>query len=283
MKLIILFSLIFSPIFHFSQLELMAFEAIELCDSVFVERSSAIPHVHSFKKNENRIEIKIRMFANSGLNKKLGALQYINDTLTLMWTDYNVPIDKDAVIYENGALFTENTLRGATTTRCECYIELTYTIKNLFRIPPLKIYDKEVYVRNSLFRYYRPTFEIFQDEKINYIDSLGIKRGKWIEFDSLGRIVKIEFRIDDTHVSETELFEYHLNGLISKLTLDVLNSEGYKLVQKYSEKGFIIEQIFIQKFHNKEGVYYNEYIECFDEFGAVTRRKIENKPTPSKN
>jgi hypothetical protein len=233
--------------------------------------------------HSNGAEIKIRMFANCGLNNKLGALQYINDTLTLMWTDNNVPIDKNEVIYENGTSFTENPLRGATITRCECYVELTYTIKNLFRIPPLKIYDTEVYVRNSLFRYYRPTFEIFQGEKINFVDSLGIKRGKWIEFDTLRRIIKIDHLIDDTHKFETEIFDYHLNGLISKLTLDVLQTEGYKLIQKYSEKGNIIEQRFIQKHQNNVGAYYTEYIEYFDEFGAVIKREIQNKESPSKN
>ena len=79
----------------FAQVELLKFDAINLCDSVEVVKSKVRLNLHSIDYYKDSLRLKVRLIENCGLYHKQGAIISRNDTLILMWTDNNNEIDKN--------------------------------------------------------------------------------------------------------------------------------------------------------------------------------------------
>ncbi len=260
-----------------SQIELLRFDAINLCDSVFVETYKVRPHLHSKSVYKDSIRINIRLEENCGLYLKQGAVQIEDDTINLMWTSNNEPIKMNDVIYENGTWFHPDSSSSSSHVLCECYIEVTYVFKNLKNLTNLKINNKTVLEKDSMYQIFTPTFQTFEGDTINYTDSIGIQRGKWIEFDSLNRITKIELKESNSFSSEFEKFEYHQNGEISEYYFSKRANRDFSLIEKYDTLGNLIERDF------RGGIFYNDssfdfldihYIEYFDSNGKLINREL---------
>jgi len=277
MKTLLTISFITLQIVLYAQIELLRFDAIRLCDSVKVEEYIVRPHIHQTTHYKDSLKIKIRLYENCGLNSNQGALVLKNDTIILMWTDNNLPIKTEGVIYENGTWFNNDSIKISTRTRCSCYMEITYVLKGIKKLKPLKVYDKIVFEKDSMYRIYTPKYEIYEGDTINYVDKLGIKRGKWVEFDSLGRIIEINYNRDKIHFSKSEYFEYHLNGKIALHTVVDNKMEEYLIQEKYDTNARLLERNFYFSYYNyntNEG-FLIEYEEFFDENEILIERKIK--------
>ncbi len=260
----------------FSQMELLRYDAIRLCDSVHVVDYKIRPHIHDLSNYKDSLKIKVRLYENCGLDLKQGALMVENDTLILMWTENNTPIEKEGVVYEKGTWFNKDSLQVRSYLACDCYMELTYVIKGLDIIKPLKIFNRNVFQRDSMYRLFNPTFQIYEGDTINYTDSIGVQKGKWIEFDSLGRVAMIEIIIDELFTEEFENFEYHENGEIATHFLARRTKNGFVMEEKYYQNGQLKERFFssdiiLDHEHDYFNVSYKEY---FDEEGELIKREL---------
>ena len=266
-------------IFHlsaFSQIELLRYDAIRLCDSVDVVQSKIRTNLHSTSIYKDSLKLNVRLYQNCGLNSKQGAIHFQNDTLVLMWTENNSPIEKDGVIYEKGTWFHKDSLRKRSGTTCSCYMELTYVIKGLEKIAPLKINNRIVFQRDSMYKIFTPTFRMFEGDTINYMDSIGVKTGKWVEFDSLERVTKIEHIVTENFSSEFESFEYHGNGEIAIHNFERRAINGCMMEEKYDSTGVLRERYFASDLYFKDSDDYFQvrYIEFFDEKGELIKRDL---------
>lgn len=259
-----------------SQIELLRFDAINLCDSVQVQSSKIRPHLHHSIDYKDSIKVSVRLYENCGLDSKQGAFTLSNDTLILMWTDQNVPIKKEGVIYEKGTWFHHDSSSGWSSVSCDCYMELTYVFSGIKKLKNIHVYNREVFPKDSMYRLFNPTFEMYEGDTINYVDELGIKRGKWILFDSLDRITSISFIVNEYYISEFESFTYHENGEISVYILARNNKLGFQMEEKYDNQGVLRERYFSNNFYLEGDNEYFEitYIEYFDEKGNLLERKL---------
>jgi hypothetical protein len=94
-----------------SQSELFRFEAIRLCDSVNVNQFHVRPNLHNVIQYKDSTTIQVRLQENCGLNYKQGAFSLLNDTLNLLYTENNMPLEYKNIIYENGTWFHLDSLR----------------------------------------------------------------------------------------------------------------------------------------------------------------------------
>lgn len=276
MKTIALFFFVFLQLTLFSQVELLRFDATRLCDSVQVESSKIRPHLHQSIVYKDSVKISVRLYENCGLNSKQGAFTKSNDTLILMWTDNNVPITKEGVVYEKGTWFHPDSSDGWSSTSCDCYMEITYVFSGIKKLENLQVYNHEVFPRDSMYRLFAPRFEVYKGDTINYVDELGVKRGRWILFDSLNRISSISFIINEYYTSEFESFEYHENGEIAVYVLARDTKFGFQMEEKYNNLGVLRERYFSNNFYLEGDNEYFEitYLEYFDEKGNLIERKL---------
>ena len=261
----------------FAQVELLKFDAINLCDSVPYVRSKIHPHLHSINRYKDSLSLKVRLYENCGLDSKQGAIITKNDTLILMWTDNNRTIYGKDVVYENGTWFSKDSLIRSIETSCNCYIEISYTIKDIKEVNHIQVYNRNVVEKDSMYRLYEPTFKIFEGDTVNYTDSLGVKKGKWMEFDSLGRVVSIEIKSSHLFSEEYESFEYHDNGKLALHTLTIETRNGFTLEEKYYKNGNIKERLFQSFLSLKNFATFDvSYKEYFNKRGKLKKRELLN-------
>jgi hypothetical protein len=276
MKFLVSLYFFFVQFALFAQVELLRFDAINLCDSVPVVSSKVRPHLHHSVITKDSTKISVRLYENCGLNSKQGAIIHRNDTLILMWTENNIPITQEEVVYENGTWFHPDSSSGRSHVSCDCYVELTYVFSGVKKLKHLKVYNTEVFPKDSMYRLFNPTFEIYNGDTINYVDNLGIKRGKWILFDSLNRITSIAFIVNEYYTSEFESFEYHENGEIAVYILVRDKKLGFQMEEKYDDSGVLRERYFTNNFYltGDNAFFEITYIEYFDEKGDLIERKL---------
>lgn len=260
----------------FSQMQLLRFDAIRLCDSVHVESSKVRPNLHQSVVYKDSLKISVRLIENCGLDSKKGAVIHRNDTLILLWTENNFPIASKGVVYEKGTWFHPDSLQKWSGTDCDCYMELTYVLSGIKDVKNLSVYNRHVFPKDSMYRIFTPTFEMYEGDTINYTDSLGIKKGKWILFDSLNRIKSISLILNKYYTSEFESFEYYNNGKLDKHTLYRYKEHDFLMEEKYDALGILRERYCSNKFNfqNVNDNFDISYIEYFDEKGNLTERKL---------
>ena len=259
----------------FSQIELLKFDAINLCDSVEVVKSKVRLNLHSIDYYKDSLRLKVRLIENCGLYHKQGAIISRNDTLILMWTNNNRTIYGKDVVSENRTWFSKDSLIRSIETSCNCYIEISYTIKDIKEVNHIQVYNKNVVEKDSMYRLYEPTFKIYEGDTINYTDTLGIKKGKWMEFDSLGRVLEIKIESGIHYRVHYEKFEYHNNGEIAVHYLTSESKNAFSMIEKYYENGQIKERYFAYHPYLDGNDYLNlVYEEHFDESGKLIKREL---------
>ncbi len=65
---------------------------------------------------------------------------------------------------------------------CSCYYKFNYKIGGLKSEPAIvKFHNKIIRFSNEKYVTYRPTYEIVNNDTVNYTDKYGLRQGKWIE------------------------------------------------------------------------------------------------------
>jgi hypothetical protein len=157
---------------------------------------------------------------------------------------------------------------------CSCYLELNYILEKTKHIPKLLIQGKKVYSKDSIYRLFKPSFEIYEGDTINYTDTLGLRQGKWIYFDSLNRISNITKIRDDRYSYEDEYFEYYPNNEIARYEYYLMERTNFNLIEHYDTSGVITHRWFTGGVDDNSGSINIEYKEYFDKKGKLIRREL---------
>ncbi|MEQ9302834.1 MAG: hypothetical protein RJQ14_02890 [Marinoscillum sp.] len=193
--------------------ELLTFKAIGLCDSVQVFQDKVRPILYKQERDSDLFTIKIRTITNCAFDNLIGAFAQKEDTLNLLFTLKGEPIKGKGVKYQmDRKVETDGIIEMAL---CDCYAQLEYRFK-IENLPDvLVLHSKKLYHPKEIYPIIEPSYEMFNGEIVNRIDSIGNQQGRWIFRNDKGQVDYEEYFSDDESIS-TKYVEYYENGKIKR-------------------------------------------------------------------
>lgn len=195
-----------------------------------------------------------------------------------MWTSY--PQD----IFKKKNITRENNLDSILPCiKASClgynYEEITYVFDKLDPKLNITYFNKVLHPKNQVYKIYKPSYEIFNNRKVNCTDNLGFKQGIWIFKDSLKRVSKITYYHNNINTSAPEIeVEYHPNNSPSIIWATSYSKKNF---MTYTKEKFDSTGVLVYKsFYGDNNYYKIESTKVFNpESKLITKEKskaIEN-------